>query len=499
MMARVGRNILANVAGTGLGMAVLLAAVPVYLRLLGAEAYGLVGLFTTVMVASTALDLGLGATLNREVARLTARPRPDGDRRDIAMTLEAGGWSVGVGVGVLFAAAAPTIAGRWLTLSTLTTDEVRGALWLMAAALPALVARGLYLAGLNGLQRQPLANLVQVGGSAARAAAAVAALSLVAPSVTVFFAVQTVLLYLETLVAAAALRRALPAPARGGRIRPAALRSLVGFSAGVSGTMLLGFALTSLDQIVLSAILPLAEFGYYTLAVAAANAVGQLVQPVTTAVYPRFSQLVERGDGPALAEEYHFFSQLVAVLVLPLGSLLVFFPGELLALWTRDERVALTVGTVLGLRAAGAVLNALMHVPHVLQLAFGWSSLGAGVNAVALVVVAPATVVLSLRWGGAGAAVVYVGLNVAALLLAMARMHRRVLPGELRRWYGRLLLPAVAVAVVASLSRAAMPDGLGDPARLGWLAATGALAAVMALVAAGGVRRRVLAAAQRLS
>jgi O-antigen/teichoic acid export membrane protein len=499
MIARVGRNILANVAGTGLGMAVLLAVVPVYLRLLGAEAYGLVGLFTTVMVASTALDLGLGATLNREVARLTARPRPDGDGRDIAMTLEAGGWSVGVGVGVLFAAAAPTIAGRWLTLSTLTTDEVRGALWLMAAALPALVARGLYLAGLNGLQRQPLANLVQVGGSATRAVASVAALSLLAPSVTVFFAVQTALLYLETLAAAAALRRALPAAARGGRIRPTALRSVAGFSAGVSGTMLLGFVLTSLDQIVLSAILPLAEFGYYTLAVAAANAVGQIVQPVTTAVYPRFSQLVERGDGPALAEEYHFFSQLVAVLVLPLGSLLIFFPGDLLVLWTRNERVAMTVGTVLGLRAVGTVLNALMHVPHVLQLAFGWSSLGAGVNAVALVLVAPATVVLSLRWGGAGAAAVYVGLNAAALLLAMARMHRRVLPGELPRWYGRLLLPAVAVAVVASLSRTAMPDGLGDVTRLVWMAATGALAAAVALAAAGGVRRRVLAAAQRLS
>ena len=56
MMATVGRNILANVAGTGLAMAVFVVVVPIYLRLLGAEAYGLVGLFTTVMVASMALD-----------------------------------------------------------------------------------------------------------------------------------------------------------------------------------------------------------------------------------------------------------------------------------------------------------------------------------------------------------------------------------------------------------------------------------------------------------
>lgn len=496
MSATVARNILANVAGGAVGMAVLLVVVPVYLRLLGAEAYGLVGLFTTVMAASTALDLGLGATLNREAARLTARPRDDGVARDVAITLEAGGWGVGLLVGALFAAAAPAIAGRWLNLSTLSADEVRTALLLMAAALPALIARGTYLAGLNGLQRQARANFVQMGGTAVRAGATVAALSLLAPTVVVFFATQAALLYIEALVAAVALRHALPAAARGGRVRVSALRSVMGFSAGVSGTMLLGFALTSVDQIVLSTILPLGEFGYYMLAVAAANATGQLVQPVTTAVYPRFSQLVEHGDIRALAEEYHFFSQLVAILVLPLAGVLVFFPGDLLTLWTRDERLATAVATVLGLRAVGTALNALMHVPHVLQLAFGWSTLGAGVNAIALVVVAPATIGLSLLWGGTGAAAVYVGLNAAALTLAMGRMHRRVLPGELARWYGRLLGPAVAVAGVVVLSRATMPELLDPTERLAWLAATGGLGATVALTAAGSVRRRILTAAQ---
>ena len=221
MMATVGRNIIANVAGTGLAMAVFVVVVPIYLRLLGAEAYGLVGLFTTVMVASMALDLGLGATLNREVARLTARPGDDRHGGDVAATLEAGGWGVGLVVGLLFAAAAPAIASRWLTFSVLAPAEVRGALWLMAAALPALIVRGLYLAGLNGLQRQTLANVVQVGGTAVRAGASVAALTLIAPTVTVFFAVQAALIYAETLSVAVALRRALPQAARGGRVRPA--------------------------------------------------------------------------------------------------------------------------------------------------------------------------------------------------------------------------------------------------------------------------------------
>ncbi|HVG79533.1 MAG TPA: oligosaccharide flippase family protein [Patescibacteria group bacterium] len=492
-MTTVARNIAANAAGAGLSFLVFLLAVPLYLRLLGAEAYGLVGLFTTVMVAAAALDLGLGATLNREVARLTAHEAQRTDVADVTATLQAACWLVGVVMGGLFALGAPAIATRWLNFSTLSAGEIRGALALMGVALPAIIVRGVYLAGLNGLQRQALANLLQTGGTTLRALVSVAALLLVAPTVRVFFVVQTTLLLAEAIVLGIALRRALPATARGGRVHWATLRPLQRFSGGMAGTLLLGHALNSLDQVILSAILPLAEFGYYTLAVGVAATLGLVVNPVTTAVYPRFSQLVERAPDD-VTREYHFFSQLVAVLVLPLGAVLIFFPADVLALWTRNPEVVSHAAAVLSLRAIGTVLNALMHVPHIVQLAFGWSSLGAWANAIALLIMVPATIALSLAWGGVGAALAWIGLNLGMLSFAMARMHRRVLRGELARWYARLLPPALAVALVAEAARAAMPDGLAAPVRLAWLVAAAALAVVAALAAAPTVRRRMVAA-----
>jgi O-antigen/teichoic acid export membrane protein len=491
----VARNIAANAAGGGLSLVVFLVAVPLYLRLLGAEAYGLVGLFTTVMVTAAALDLGLGATLNREMARLTVHPDARIDTADVATSLLAGSWLMGLAVGALFAVGAPAIATRWLHFSTLSAAEVRGALALMGVALPAVVVRGVYLAGLNGLQRQGLANLLQTGGTTVRAAASIAALLLIAPTARVFFGVQTALLFVEAIVLGVALRRALPAAARGGRVRWSAIRPLVGFSGGMAGTMLLGQALTSMDQVILSAILPLVEFGYYTLAVGVAATLGLVVNPVTTAVYPRFSQLVACAPGE-VSTEYHFFSQLVAVLVLPLGAVLVFFPADVLALWTRNPDVVQHAATVLSLRAIGTVLNAFMHVPHVVQLAFGWTSLGAWANAIAVVIMAPATIALSRTWGGVGAALAWIALNLGLLSFAMTRMHQRVLRGELAHWYARLLPPALAVALVAGAMRLAMPEGLAAPARLAWLVAAAGLSAGAALAAASTVRRRVVAAAR---
>lgn len=493
-MSTVARNIAANAGGAAVGLAVLVLAVPLYLRLLGAEAYALVGLFATLMAAAAALDLGLGATLNREVARMTAGPADAPELADVVATLRASGWLVGLTLGALFAALAPLIATRWLTPSALSTGDVRTALLLMGLAVPAIVARSVQFAGLNGLQRQPLANGIQAAGTLLRTLLTLAALTWVARTVTVFFVVQATLLYAETAVLTVALARALPPAAGPGRIRPRAVRHLAGFSAGVGGTMLLGYAVLSIDQVVLSAILPLAQLGYYTLAAAAAATLGHVGYPIVTALYPRLSQRVERGDMRGVAEDYHFFSQLVAVLVVPLATLLVFLPEQVLGLWTRDAEAVRQGALVLSLRTLGTVLQTFMYVPHILQLAVGWSSFAAGVNAGMLLVLAPLTLGLALAWGAPGAALAWIALNLGAMLFAMRRMHRRVLPGELAGWYARVIPPALAAGMVGALARAGMPEGLAAPARFAWLAATFLAAAVASLLAAPTVRRRLVAA-----
>jgi O-antigen/teichoic acid export membrane protein len=495
-VSTVARNIAANAAGATVGLAVLVLAVPLYLRLLGAEAYGLVGLFATLMAAAAALDLGLGFTLNREVARMTARPEEAPEFADIVATLRASSWLVGLVLGALFAALAPLLASRWLTSSTLSTSDVWSALVLMGLSIPALVARSVHFGGLSGLQRQPLANAILGGGTLLRTVLTLAVLTWVVRSVIAFFVVQVVVLHVEAILVSVTLARALPAAAGAGRIRPHAVRHLVRFTTGVGGTMLLGYAVLSLDHLVLSAILPLDKFGYYAIAAAAAATLGHVGSPIVSALYPRLSQRVERGDQRGVAEDYHFFSQLIAVLVLPLATLLVFLPEQVLFLWTRDPEVVRHGALVLSLRTCGTVLQTFMYVPHILQLAAGWSTFAALVNAAVLVVMAPLTVALALAWGAPGAALAWVVLSLGVVLLAMPRMHRRLLPGELGGWYARMLLPTLAAAVIGAVARAGMPETPAAPARLAWMALTFATASVAVLAAAPTVRRR-LASARR--
>src|SRR5262249_2053807 len=151
----------------------------------------------------------------------------------IIATLRASGWVVGLVLGALFAVMAPLSATRWLTLSTLSTSDVRSTLLLMGLAIPAIVARSVHFAGLGGLQRPPPASAIQGGGTLLRTVLTLVVLTWVARTVIAFFVVQVVLLHVEAVVLAGALARALPASAGPGRIRPHAVRHLIGFSAGV--------------------------------------------------------------------------------------------------------------------------------------------------------------------------------------------------------------------------------------------------------------------------
>ena len=66
------RNVTVGLASS-IGAALLgLAVVPLYLKYLGLEAYGLIGFFATIQALFLILDMGMSPTMNREIARCSA-------------------------------------------------------------------------------------------------------------------------------------------------------------------------------------------------------------------------------------------------------------------------------------------------------------------------------------------------------------------------------------------------------------------------------------------
>jgi O-antigen/teichoic acid export membrane protein len=488
----VKRNILANFAGNGWTALMSLAFIPLYIHFMGIEAYGLVGLYVTLLVLVTLLDMGLSSTLNRELAQLSVQEHTGGEMRDLLRTLEWIFWPTAALIAIALFFLAPFIANHWLQGDALPPATTRQAIVLMGAAMALQLPFGFYSGGLLGLQRQVLLNGVAVVMATVRQGGAVLVLWLVSPTITAFFSWQVVGAALQTAVLALLVWRSLPAAGARPRFRAEALRRIWRFAAGVSGITVLAVMLTQLDKILLSRLLTLEMFGYYTLAGVVAMSLYRLTSPVFLALYPRFSELIARGDELELRRLYHRSCQLMSVLILPVALVITFFSAEILLLWTRNEVTVRHTALVLSLLVAGTALNGLMQLPYALQLAHGWTRLALYSNAVAVAVLVPMIFFATSRYGAVGAASVWVVLNSGYVLVSVQIMHTRLLRGEKWRWYLEDVgLPLVAALAVVGIGRWLLPEDAGMLALFAWLAVTSLLALLSATLAASQIRRRI--------
>lgn len=300
--------------------------IPLYIKFLGIEAYGLIGLFMTMQALFMLLDMGLGATVNREMARLSVLPDKAQEMRDLVRSLEVIYWCIAVLIGIAVMILSSFIAGYWVRPKQLSPEVIRQAILIMGLAIAFQWPVSFYSGGLMGLQRQVLLNAVNTVVATFRWCGAALVLWLVSPTIYAFFFWQILVSLLHVLMTSLFLWRSLPATGKRSAFQGRIIFGVWRFAAGMSGITVLATILTQLDKIILSKMLSLEMFGYYTLAGVVATALYRLVGPVFSAVYPRMTQLASLGDQEELKRLYHRSCQFVAVLILPVSAVLVFFP-----------------------------------------------------------------------------------------------------------------------------------------------------------------------------
>ena len=445
------RNLIANYLGQGWAALMGLAFIPLYIKYIGIEAYGLIGLFAVLQAWFSLLDMGMTPTLSREMARFTGGGRTAESIRDLLRSIEI----IGLGIASLIvggvALGSNWIATSWLQAENLPVDVVAQAFVIMGLVAALRFVEGIYRSCIIGLQRQVLFNLITSVMATLRGLGAVAILAWVSPTIEAFFLWQGLISIVTLAILAIATYATLPGAVRGGRFSLQVLRGVWRFAGGMLGITFLATLLTQVDKILLSKLLSLSDYGYYTLAVVVSGAVFILITPITQALYPRLCELHARDDLGAMATLYHQGAQFVSVVAGSAAIVLILFAETFLHLWTQDPDLAQRVAPLLSLLMLGNLLNGLMWTPYQTQLAHGWTSLAVWINIVAVFLIVPAILWATPRFGAEGAAWVWVCLNALRLILGVQFMHRRILLGEKWRWYMRDVLAPLATGVTAAI------------------------------------------------
>lgn len=471
-----------------------LAFIPLYIKYLGIEAYGLIGLFGVLQAWLSLLDMGMTPTLNREMARFTGGTHSATSIRDLLRSIEVIALGIAALVGLGIWAASGWLASDWLRAQNLPIDTVAKAFAIMGAVTALRFVEGIYRSAIVGLQRQVLYNAVNSALATLRGLGAVGILMWVSPTIEAFFIWQGVISLLTLGVLASVTYRALPKAERDGQFSMPALRSIGRFAGGMMGITFLALLLTQVDKILLSKLLTLSDYGYYTLATVVAAALYMLTGPITQAWFPRLSELHANNQQAELITKYHQGAQLVSVFMGSAAIVMIVFAEPILQLWTHDAELAHRSATLLSLLALGNLLNGLMWIPYQTQLAHGWTGLTTRINIVSVVIIVPAILWATPRYGAEGAAWVWVSLNAGYVLIGIHFMYRKILTHEKWRWYGQdVLQPLLAASAVAILLHWALPTDLAYLYQLIGLLVASSLTLLASAFAATYVRYSLLA------
>lgn len=417
------KNILANYLGAVTVALAPVLALPWYLAALGPKQFGLIGFIVMLQAVLGLLDAGMSQALVREIAvRLDSA---DGGQRSTASLLfgfERLYWLFALCAGCVTLLLADTIAKHWLKLDGLPValgkEAIYGAAVIFAAQFPGSVYRSLMV----GSQAQVTLNGIMLGGALLRHVGGVIVV-LVWPTLPAYLVWHASIALLETLLRGRLAWRILNVKRNLVKWDINELRPIWRSVAGMSGVTLLGALTVQMDKIVLSRMVTIEQFGYYTVAATVATGMLQLVYPLVQAVLPRAIQL--RAEPVALRSLGIKLVRLIVLLV-GLGALIFIAAGEwLLGAWLRNPEVVAVVYPLLAVLLVGTALNAFYNIGYINWIVHEKIHRVFQVNALALML-SVALIPPLVAWQGTiGAAFGWLAINLIGFLLSLEWLKRK--------------------------------------------------------------------------
>ena len=440
-------NLLFNYVGSVWMALISIVFIPLYIKFLGVEAYGLVGFYATLNMVLFVLDLGLSATISREMARLSSIEGTAQTITNTVRTFEYIYWITGLIILSGIILIAPWIAEHWLTNTTISKEVVTNAVRLMGFLFFARWPLALYNGGLNGLEQQVTTNTVSMVAETLRSGGVVLLLWLYKADIITFFLWQAIVSIIATLISTYILWKKLP-QASNPTFSKEILKDTWSFSAGMTAISIVSVILMQSDKLILSKMLSLEVFGYYSLASSVAGNLYRLVGPVYQAYYPKFVQAVAANNIADLNKKYHQSTQIIAVLIIPVAIGIMFFSYDILLLWTSNAVLANATAPILSILIIGSMCNGLMMMPYAAQLAYGWTKLALHINIISIIILIPLMYFLTLHYGVLGAASIWAILNISYVLIGVQFMYQKILTKEKRKWYIYSILFPICISFI---------------------------------------------------
>ncbi|HSM86845.1 MAG TPA: flippase [Candidatus Limnocylindrales bacterium] len=440
------RNTVWNAVGQFTPLLIAVFAIPLLIRKLGVDRFGILTLAWVLVGYFSFFDLGLGRALTKVVSdRLAA-----GKQRELAGAV----WSaltMMLGLGTVFAIGI-SLSSNWLAGSLLKVPpalfhETVKSLYVLAVSVPIITL----ISGLRGVLEAghhfAMVNAVRV---------VMGAFSFLGPLLAAFFSpslfpVITVLVAGRLVSALAYFLMCLhttPSLKTGFFFDRSAVPELMSTGSWIMVSNLVGPVMTYLDRFLITYFLSVSVVAYYTTPFELVTKLWLVPTSIGAVLFPAFAALAVI-DQQKLKLTYARGVRSCFVLLFPIVFLIVLFAPEGLRLWLGPVFAAKSTIIVRWL-ALGVLINSLAQIPYALLQAVHRPDLPGKVHLVEVPLYIAAAALAIHNWGLPGAAAVW-ALRLCLESLVLFFLARRILvPRALSPGFLAIVSVAIALLVGAT-------------------------------------------------
>jgi len=331
-------NSIANLGGNFASIGISLLLIPLYIKYLGLEAYGLIGFFTTISAYVAVLDFGLLSSLANKMSSYKSSESSKDETVDILSSVE------NLFIGVLAVAAliwffaADFLSTAWFKENSLGMDRLKIILLLMGATTLIRFFGNIFRSTLLGLCDQIYLNISTSIFSMLRGVVVVFGLY-ISPSILTFFLLQLLTTLLEVLFFRLRVCKILDIKWTFPDANFSTLRQF--YKIGVINALcvLLWVSLTQIDKLILSKMLSLKEFGEVSISLSIVNLLPVFSASILQAFTPDLVASRGANQGQRFAEVFIKILTLTSLVMWPIVSSISAFSNEIIWAWTGSKEI----------------------------------------------------------------------------------------------------------------------------------------------------------------
>jgi len=404
-MSRVSKNIIYNLVGQALIVALTFWGTRLVFRQLGDEVLGILYFaIATNNVLIQVLDLGVSSTIIREVSRHISSDREYVIQ--LTRTSVLFYWLSYACLGLLLWLAVPWVVHQWINLSHLNPAPAVRALRLLALSLLLMLPRSLYSNLLRGVERMEFNNIIDAASTALRQGGTILIVLRGGGLVEIaYFYVVALIVSIGAYVLVAA--RFFPwrafLPGFSGEV----FRRNVSFTSQMGAYSVLATVQMECDKVLVSRFMPVGLMGFYGVAQTIVTRVIIIPSAVIQAAFPKFSTLFQNRDQKGLTREYRRLQDLVCYSLVPAFAAVIFAARPLYTfLFNAQAAQILLLPTAL--LCLGFYMNGTLNIPTVFSVAVDRPDINLKQVSYAFFFGPLVTAALIWKWGltGAGLSIV---------------------------------------------------------------------------------------------